>query len=129
MVWDFIKTNGMTEEKVLELENINNPITKEAAEFIRSIIKSPYLDSYLTLHSNICDLNRQLSENSVDLFSDKDTKDFDRAIKYFTSIDSLLSTLDSLRNKMTPQEVLNFRDKEIVTHKQLRKLALEKRDT
>ena len=89
---------------------------------------SPYYESYKTLHDQLSSWNNQLSisdekkervlgydkegtavketyqQGYIDIFADKDSKEFERAIKYFDQMEGLLSKLDSIRMKMNPEE-------------------------
>ena len=128
----------MKEEQIAELEKLKSPVAKEAAAFIRAILQSPYLDSYITLYNQVSDWNSQLvirdedvegvkvTKGRIDIFSDKDSKEFDRTFKYFSDITGLLNCLDTLREKMTPEQVVDIRNKDIVTHKDLKRFAFEK---
>ena len=101
---------------------------EEAEEQLEIYLKSPYADSYLTLYFQIKDLNKQLKiadtdttvtitsegvdvgstkirKGRLDLFADKDSKEYDRAFKYFDNSLAWHNTLDELRKKMTPEEL------------------------
>jgi len=89
---------------------------------------SPYYETYITLYNQISDWNSQLTitegkskkkiinegkdseitinvvPGRIDLFSDKDSKEFDRAFKYFSDILSLLDALDRIREKLSPKQ-------------------------
>lgn len=81
---------------------------------------SPYFLSYMTLYNQIEDWNTQLtmdgtvlpatefkartSKGKIDLFGDGDSKEFDRAFKYFDKMVDLLKQLDEIRKLMTPEE-------------------------
>lgn len=97
-------------------------------EELKKLKSSPYYQSYKTILGQIENWNQQLSitgeettltigytkegepikekrrKGEIDLFADKDTKDFDRAIKYFGEVFDLLEKLDKLRGKMSPDE-------------------------
>ena len=43
-------------------------------------------------------------KGKIDLFGDGDSKEFDRAFKYFDKMVDLLKQLDEIRKLMTPEE-------------------------
>lgn len=73
-----------------------------------SIMASEVLETYITLRGQLRDWNSQLKiegkNGRINLFADKDTKEFDRVFKYFTEIETLTSALEKLRSRLTPQE-------------------------
>lgn len=66
--------------------------------------KSPYLKSYLSLLFQINHWNEQLNENPINIFADKEAKEFDRAHKYFTEQRPYFEQLDYLRKLMNPDD-------------------------
>lgn len=46
----------------------------------------------------------KIMKGRIDIFSSKDEKEFERAIKYFSELPKILDTLESLRKRMTPEE-------------------------
>ena len=66
--------------------------------------KSPYANTYKAIFKQIEDWNTQLGEKNIDLFADKDSKEFDRAFKYFMEASDVLDRLDKMRGKMTVDE-------------------------
>jgi len=97
---------------------------EEAEEQLGVIAESPYYDTYMTLKSQVSDWNEQLKistevktsvgengitvntqKGKIDLFADKDSKEFDRAFKYFSDILPILNALDEMRKKLTPEEL------------------------
>jgi hypothetical protein len=108
----------LTETQVKEIEALakkNDAVAEMLSEWKR-FTESPYADSYITLYNQLTDWNAQLEIREIntpegkrvvgmiDIFSDKDSKEFDRAFKYFTDITKLLDILDAIRGKMTPSE-------------------------
>ena len=92
---------------------------------IESILSSPAYSTYVTIKGQIDSFNEQLTikaptkvkvfvENKVeevditpgkiDLFADKDSKEFDRAWKYLLESVDLSKKLDELRKMLTPDE-------------------------
>lgn len=83
--------------------------------------KSPYVKTYLTLINQVNDLNRQLelkdekvfvegqgevmmTKGRIDLFGDKDEKEFERGFKYMLEVNKMLDNLENIRKKMTAEE-------------------------
>lgn len=95
--------------------------------------KSPYLKTYLTLVGQLNDLNEQLAikpqvnrtetrqkkegdaivdyeatitvtPGRLDLFGEKNDKEFDRAFKFMLEVNTLLDNIEKIRLKMTPEE-------------------------
>lgn len=104
---------------------------EEELELVKSKLekyeKSPYAITYMTIYSQIMDMNKQLTitdemvsdtvlnkdglvvnlerqQGKVDLFAPSNEKAFDRAWKVMSDVDELLETLDKLRSKMTVEE-------------------------
>jgi len=129
------------EDKIAELEKLaqKNEAVAELLEFYRTAIESPYYDTYITLYSQIQDWNDQLTikpereiivdndgiketgkvtPGKIDLFADKDSKEFERVFKYFSDIVSILNALDAIRLKLTPQQ-----QEDIKKNQQLKKMG------
>ncbi len=82
--------------------------------------RSPYLKTYITILNQIDSFNEQLTIQTVektiegqkveveygkiDLFADKDSKEFDRGWKYLNECVDLNKKLDELRKLMSPEE-------------------------
>lgn len=74
--------------------------------------KSPYMETYLTLKTQIVNFNKQLTSRNIDLFSDKEDKSFDRTKWYFDNMLNLNKQMDDIRKLMTPQEQKELAEKE-----------------
>lgn len=119
----------MTPAQIKELEMMTSPAVKALLQEWKFFMESPYAETYTTIRDQITDWNEQLKikedevrqrvignditgnlitvawiPGRVDLFADKDTKDFERVFKYFDGAKSLVETLDAIRSKMTPEE-------------------------
>ena len=89
------------------------------------INESPYYNTYITIKNQIDSFNDQLTikdpikrkifiddqleeieitPGKIDLFADKDSKEFDRAWKYLLESVDLNKKLDELRRLLTPEE-------------------------
>lgn len=82
--------------------------------------KSPYVKTYLTLIHQVNDLNDQLEiqekeievegqkqkiwHGRIDLFGDKDEKEFERGFKYMLEVNKMLDNIENIRKKMTTEE-------------------------
>lgn len=78
--------------------------------------RSPYFKTYITISNQIDSFNQQLTirkeqkegreieVGKIDLFAEKDSKEFDRAWKYLNECIELNKKLDELRKLMTPEE-------------------------
>lgn len=64
--------------------------------------ESPLESSYLALRSKIIEWNDQLMNQPINLFADKDQKEFDRAHKFFSEQKPYFEQLKYLRNEMGP---------------------------
>lgn len=90
-------------------------------EELQKYRRSPYASTYITLLSQINDWNDQLTikntvevehegkkipvtPGKIDLFADKEAKEFERAFKYFGDVLQMIKTLDEIRKLMTPEE-------------------------
>jgi hypothetical protein len=71
---------------------------------LNKFLKSPYAPTYMAILKQIEDWNAQLQKNKIDLFADKDAKEFDRSWKYFMEAVEVLERLDKMRKLMTPEE-------------------------
>lgn len=137
--------------KDLEKLSIKHESVKALLEEWKYFIESPYAETYRTIKEQIKDWNEQLkikpeelrkrvigedqdgkviavdwTPGKVDLFGDKDNKEFERVFKYFCDVDLMLKTLESIRSKMSPEEIEDVLNKDIVTHKDLKRVAFGK---
>lgn len=71
---------------------------------LNKFTNSPYSNSYLSLLFQIENWNKQLTDKPIDLFKDKEAKEFDRAHKFFTEQKPYFEQLDYLRKLMLPEE-------------------------
>ena len=92
---------------------------------LSAISSSPYYSTYITIKNQIDSFNDQLTikdpikrkifvedtleeveitPGKIDLFADKDSKEFDRAWKYLLESVDLNKKLDELRRLLTPEE-------------------------
>jgi hypothetical protein len=92
---------------------------------LSNILSSPYYNTYVTIKGQIDSFNEQLTikeptkvkvfvgdvleevnitPGKIDLFADKDSKEFDRAWKYLLESVDLSKKLDELRKLLTPDE-------------------------
>ena len=92
---------------------------------LSNILSSPYYSTYVTIKGQIDSFNEQLTikeptkvkvfvgdvleevnitPGKIDLFADKDSKEFDRAWKYLLESVDLSKKLDELRKLLTPDE-------------------------
>lgn len=96
---------------------------EDAEAQLEEVFKSPYFDTYITLLYQVADWNSQLKiggtetktsedgvqyriqKGKIDLFADKDNKEFERCFKYFSDILPILNALDEMRKKLTPDEL------------------------
>ncbi len=107
----------------------------ELEEKLSKIERSPYLKSYITLYSQIESFNEQLTikeptkttimvngkeievdvtPGKIDLFADKDSKEFDRAKWVLLEILGLCKQLDEIRKLLLPEEVKVAEQRKIV---------------
>lgn len=100
---------------------------RQLEEELAKFKSSPYAATYMTIYSQIVDMNKQLTiteetisdtvltkdgvavtmerqQGKVDLFAPSNEKSFERAWKVMTDVDELLETLDKLRSKMSGEE-------------------------
>lgn len=129
----------LSKEALSELEKQKNPLLKECFDELKRFLDSPHLESYLTLQGQIEDFNSQLTikpeekkkrvigndqdgnvievdwmPGKIDLFADKDFKEFDRSFKYMIELPSLLDALDKIRKKISPEEMKGAANKKKV---------------
>jgi hypothetical protein len=120
----------MTKEDAELLLKHKDEKVKELAKAYLHVLESPYYDTYITISDQLKNWNEQLrlgeivekeiagvkckvQDGKIDLFADKDTKDFDRAFKYFSDSLLLCETLEKMKAKLTPDEVQKIADKNI----------------
>lgn len=117
----------ITEDQIAKLKELAKKNTDVAAllDFYQIVTESPYYDTYITLYSQIQDWNDQLTikpereiivdndgiketgkitPGKIDLFADKDSKEFERVFKYFSDIVGILDAMDAIRGKLTPEQ-------------------------
>jgi len=82
-----------------------HPAVNRLIEAYSMLADSPYKDSYLVIYDLIDNWQCELKENAgkVKLLQAED-KSFDRAFKLATGMPDLISGLDSIRDKMTPEQ-------------------------
>lgn len=92
---------------------MERPVIKEKAalayvEYLEGELNkfkaSPYLTTYITILTQISNFNEQLTEKKIDLFADKEAKEFDRGWKYMLESVDMIKKLDELRKLMSPEE-------------------------
>ena len=82
--------------------------------------KSPYVKTYLTMLNQVNDFNEQLTIQQVEiqdggnkrtltvgrinLFGEKDEKEFERSFKYMLEVNGLLDSIEKIRMKMSASE-------------------------
>lgn len=83
---------------------------------LKQFKESPYCTTYITILNQIESFNEQLTIKKVqtlegeivlgkiDLFADKEAKEFDRGWKYMLEATEMLTHLDELRKLMTPEQ-------------------------
>jgi len=98
----------MTEEQLKELESLKSPIAKEAAEFIRNIVNSPFYDGYLAVKITIDNLNLELQDGAAKIITDDEDNDkqFERSHKYITEMKPYYEQLQYFRSQLLPEQVV-----------------------
>lgn len=66
--------------------------------------QSPFVSSYEATYSTIERFNEQLKHNEIDIFNINDKPRFEMAHKYLTELDGYLTTLEKIRERMSPEE-------------------------
>lgn len=91
-------------EEVLRLAE-NYPVIKKLFDAYQMYDQSPYVDVYTTCYGMITLWRNELEENKSD-FKIRDTEDkkFDRALNVIKGMGDLIEKLDSIRQKMTPEQ-------------------------
>lgn len=118
---------------------------------LRKFKTSPYLKTYITISNQIDSFNEQLTIQTVkeveikvpggasqfvdiipgkiDLFADKDSKEFDRGWKYLNECVDLNKKLDELRKLMTPEDLKELQKIEDLKNLPMaERMALKSRD-
>ena len=131
------------EEVELLLKHKDDSVKTLAKEYMH-IMTSPYYDTYITMFNQLRNWNEQLKigdeetimvgsveaktqKGKIDLFADKDTKDFDRAFKYFSDVVSLCDALEKMKSKLTPEESQRMTEETTgASYEGARKIALGK---
>ena len=113
-------------ERPKKIQKDIQPYIEHLEERVKKFESSPYVETYLTIHNQLSDFNKQLTitgqtvvnsegvkekKGKIDLFADKDDKSFDRMKWYFDKILDLNKNLDELRKMMTPDEVEDIKSK------------------
>jgi len=108
-----VEDKNWTEEKLKALSK--TVIGEDAAFFIKEVIESPFYESYIALKMAMSQFNADLQADSITLFNqttiDKEgnkviDNTFPNAHKYATEIKSYHESLEFLRNKMLPEQVV-----------------------
>ncbi len=93
----------MTEEQLQELEKIKTPIAKDAAEFIRGILQSPFYDGYITTKYVINRLNSEIV--GLPKIIKEEDKVFEKVHKFTTEMNGYYDQLEYFKNKLNPKQV------------------------
>lgn len=102
----------MTEERLSELEGLKYPVAKEAAEFIRGILNSPFYDGYVTTKYVINRLNKEII--GLKKIIKEEDKVFEKVHKFTTEINGYYDQLEYFKNKLTPKQ-LSHANEEVVS--------------
>jgi len=98
-------------EKPIIKDKVVQAYVDELEEKLRKYEESPYCNSYLALLYQIEAWNSQLVDTPIDLFGDRENKEFDRAHKFFTEQRPYFEQLDYLRKLMTPETQIELQKK------------------
>lgn len=91
-------------EKPLKLPKEALPYIEFLESELKKFTESPYSGSFLAISIQQDDFNNQLQTKSIDLFADKESKEFDRAKWYMENILDISNTRAELYKKLTPEE-------------------------
>ncbi len=104
-------------------ERIGTIADKEAADFIRMVVNSPYMDGYNAVMTTITNLNEELQQGAVTIISEANVsadgkieikdKAFERGDKYIREMQSYYDQLEYFRKHLTPQELEDIEEKAI----------------
>jgi hypothetical protein len=83
----------------------------EFREYLKKILRSPYLDTYNAIYKNIESFNRQLTFGSLDIFGESGDKSFERGDKYMSKATEYLAVLDAIRSKLLEDEEVMLEEK------------------
>jgi hypothetical protein len=107
---------------------------------LKKVKQSPYYKTYKTILNQVDNWNEQLTitgeeesyivaydkegspiyakrqKGAIDIFGSKDDKEFDRAMKFFLEVNSLLEHLDKMRSKLTPEDKQALEREEQLNH-------------
>lgn len=97
----------VTAEQLSELEKLSagQPLLKLLLDDYKVLIESPFAGTYLGMLKQVNDWNSQVTQNQIDLYGEKELKEFDRVTKYFSNVRIYIEQLDYLRSKMKPEEI------------------------
>ena len=103
---------------------------------LKKLRQSPYYKTYKTILNQVDNWNEQLTitgeeesyivaydkegspiyakrqKGAIDIFGSKDDKEFDRAMKFFLEVNSLLEHLDKMRSKLSPEDKKHLEEEE-----------------
>lgn len=109
----------MTIQQLQKLSYSKDPDVIELVEEYKTIMDSNNLDAYLSMRDQLNDWDKQLKikqggNSTIDLFSDKDAKEFDRATKYYDKILIYRKTLSDLKASLTEVETVTLMENESI---------------
>ena len=128
----------MTEDQIKKLEKSKDENVLELLDEYKRIMASNNLQAYLSLRDQLKDWDEQLiikpdevrkiirmegkedeyvdevTPGRIDLFADKDTKEYDRVLKYFERITALRKTLIDLKASLTEDETVLLKESDAV---------------
>ncbi len=96
----------MSEIKDWTEERISKVSDKEASEFIKHIVRSPYLNGYIAVKTTIDNLNEELINGAAKINegTTEHDKAFERSHKYITEMQPYYEQLEYFRQRLLPQE-------------------------
>ncbi len=103
---------------VLEVLAATNPVCAKVLEEYNKLIKSPFLEGYLTVYRQITEWNKEIEDDSKSIkivqmeyqnatgqWVKSSDKSFDNAHKYLKEIQLLYDKLEWFRGKLTEEEI------------------------
>lgn len=77
------------------------------AEFLRHILSSPSLNTYLSIRLQVDTWNSEIQENPEGVSDSKDEKRFERIMMYIKESRRIADDLEYIRSKLLPSDIAN----------------------
>lgn len=91
-----------------DLKSIKNKDVLEYISYLEKQLQTPYFNSYISIKKIIDNGNAQIAKVNLDILSPEGEAQFKLVTKFASSIGDLFSQMESLKGKMSPDELVRL---------------------